>query len=266
MIAATVIADVLDAVRAKRPLIHSITNPVVMNLTANALLAIGAAPTMAWAIEEVADVTSRSHALVINLGTPTAATLAACHAAAAQAGASSLPWVLDPVGIGLSALRRDAGLALLQARPAAIRGNASEIRVLTGEATSAMRGVDTSDDAEGAIGGATALARHLGTAIAVTGPSDHVTDGTRGAILTNGDPIMARVTGIGCTASALVGAALAVEPDRFVATVAALTWLAVAGEVAARRCDGPGSFQPLLLDALHRLDRETLTAHARISR
>ena len=120
MITATAIADVLEAVRAQRPLIHSITNPVVMNLTANALLAIGAAPTMAWAIEEVADVTARSQALVINLGTPTAATLAACHAAAAQAGASSLPWVLDPVGIGKAAVAKPK-LSLGGIRGGAIR-------------------------------------------------------------------------------------------------------------------------------------------------
>lgn len=265
MIAATAIADVLEAVRAQQPLVHSITNPVVMNLTANALLAIGASPTMAWAIEEVAEVTARSQALVINLGTPTAATLLAMRAATTQARESGVAWVLDPVGVGLSDFRAVAGSKLLANRPAAIRGNASEIRALAGEATTAMRGVDATDSATAARAGAAALARRLAATIAVTGPTDHVTDGARGVALTNGDGLMARVTGMGCTASALVGAALAVERDPFVATVAALTWLGVAGERAARRCDGPGTFQPLLLDALHRLDREALIDHARIA-
>ncbi|MBL8701011.1 MAG: hydroxyethylthiazole kinase [Alphaproteobacteria bacterium] len=262
---ADAVADVLEVVRARRPLVHSITNPVVMNLTANALLAVGAAPTMAWAVEEVAEVTAQARALVINLGTPTATTLAAMRVAAARARADGIAWVLDPVGAGLSGFRRGAVIELLESRPAVIRGNATEVRVLADEAPGAMRGVDATDSPAAALAGATALAARLGAAIAVTGPTDHVTDGARHVALGSGDPLMARVTGMGCTASALVGAALAVEPDRFVAAAAALSWIGVAGALAAHRSDGPGTFQPLLLDALHRLDREALRAHARIA-
>lgn len=262
---ADAIADVLERVRARRPLVHSITNPVVMNFTANVLLAVGASPVMARAEEEMDDVVARADALVINLGTLEPAVLRAMNKATRAADARRLPWILDPVGAGFTRYRSEAALALLAQDPAAIRGNASEIRALVQPGSGAGKGVDSGDAVEDAADAAQALTRIQRSVIAITGPVDHVTDGRRTLRLANGTPLMARVTGMGCAASALVGASLAVEANRLLAVTAALSWLGVAGEIAAARSAGPGSLQFNLLDALHALDRQQLRDFARIS-
>lgn len=259
------LADLLETLRARRPLIHYVTSPVVMNVTANALLAIGASPVMARAEEEMDEVVARADALVVNLGTLDAPVLQAIRRATRAAAARGLPWTLDPVGAGFTRYRGDAARSLLTPDPAAIRGNASEIRALVQPGSGPGKGVDSSDTVEDAADAALALTRVQRCVVAITGPVDLVTDGRRTLRLANGAPVMARVTGMGCAASALVGAALAVAPDRLLAVAAALTWLGVAGEIAAAKSAGPGSFQFNLLDALHALDRAALRELARIS-
>lgn len=259
------VADLLDGLRARRPLVHYVTSPVVMNFTANALLAIGASPVMARAEEEMDEVVSRADALVVNLGTLDAPVLQAIRRATRAAAARGLPWTLDPVGAGFTAFRGEAARGLLTNGPAAIRGNASEIRALAKPGSATGKGVDAADAVEEAWDAARALTRVQRCVVAITGPVDVVTDGQRSIRVGNGDAMMARVTGMGCAASALVGAALALGGDRTTAVTAAIVWLGVAGEIAAARSDGPGSFQFNLLDALHALDRGALRARARIS-
>lgn len=262
---ADAIADLLERLRARRPLVHSITSPVVMNFTANALLAVGASPVMARAEEEMDEVVARADALVVNLGTLEPVVLQAMRRATRAADARRLPWILDPVGAGFTRHRGEAALALLAQDPAAIRGNASEIRALVQPGSGSGKGVDTGDTVDAAADAAQALTRIQRCVVAITGPVDLVTDGRRTLRIANGSQLMARVTGMGCAASALVGAALAIDTDRLLAVTAALTWLGVAGEIATARSAGPGSLQFNLLDALHALDRASLRKHARIS-
>ena len=257
------IAVSLAEIRRTGPLVHNITNYVVMNNTANALLAIGASPAMVHAADEVEEFVGISRALVVNIGTLSAPWVAAMRAATDRAQRLGIPWVLDPVGVGATTFRNTVAADLMRRRPSVIRGNASEILALAG-AGARTKGVDSTHQANAAIDAARELARRTGAAVAVTGATDYVTDGTRLASLHNGHPLMARVTGMGCTATAIIGAFLAVERDAFRAAVQGLTALGVAGEVAADRSPGPGSLQLQILDALHLLDEATIAERARV--
>lgn len=254
----------LNAVREQAPLVHNITNFVVMNNTANALLALGASPAMIHATDEVEDFVTVSRALVVNIGTLYSEQVAACKLAAARAKAVGVPWVLDPVGAGATPYRRTVAAALARLGPKVIRGNGSEILTLAQATSGSGRGVDSVDASEAALAAAQRLAVERQTVVAVTGAVDYVTDGVRVAEIHNGDPLMARVTGLGCSATAVIGAFLAVEPEGFAATLAALAVFGVAGEVAAGWAAGPGSLQVALLDALYTLDEATLEAKAHI--
>lgn len=254
----------LSAVRAARPLVHNITNYVVMNSTANALLAFGASPAMAHAAEEVEAFADLAQALVINIGTLSPPWVAAMKLAVSRAEARGRPWVLDPVGAGATTYRSAVAVDLAGRKPAVIRGNASEILSLAGAATEATRGVDSTQAAEAALEAARALARRANAVVAVTGAVDYVTDGERTAACHNGHPLMTRVTGMGCTASTLVGACLAVEPDPLTAALHGLAILGVAGELAAEHASGPGTLQIDLYDVLASLDRETLERRTRL--
>jgi hydroxyethylthiazole kinase len=258
------LAEVLSAVRRERPLVHNITNYVVMNTTANALLAIGASPAMIHAIEEAAEFAAISRALVVNIGTLSDRWVASMREAADAAHRAGVPWVLDPVGMGATLYRSTVASELAHAHPAVIRGNASEIIGLGG-AHGAAKGVDSTQGSSSAIDAARRLAHDLGTTVAVTGATDYVTDGERVVAIANGHPMMARVTGMGCTATALVGACIAVERDPVTATAAALVALGIAGEQAAARAAGPGSLQVGLLDALYSLDEATMVDLAKLS-
>ena len=264
MISADRCAAVLAAIRERSPLVHNITNYVVMNNTANALLAIGAAPAMVHAQEEVEEFVAIAQALVVNIGTLSGPWITSMERAASAAMARHIPWILDPVGAGATALRTNTAVALSQRGPACIRGNASEILVLAGATTEKTRGVDSTRDSADALSPARALAGVTGAVVAVTGPVDYVTDGLQIIGLANGHPLMARVTGLGCTATALIGAALAVEPDRLIAVASGLSFLAIAGEIAAEKSPGPGSLQLHLLDALHQLDAATIAQRLKI--
>jgi hydroxyethylthiazole kinase len=254
---------VLDAIRSRRPLVHNITNYVVMNSTANALLAVGASPAMVHASEEVEEFVAIADALVVNIGTLSGPWIQAMHLAAAKATALGKPWVLDPVGAGATRLRTDTACDLLRHRPAIIRGNGSEVMSLAG-GTGATKGVDSTEGSDRALDAARGLARTTGSCVVVTGAVDYVTDGTTTRSCANGDERMARVTGLGCTLSALTAACLAVEPDRLTAGLAACAILGTAGEWAAEDSRGPGSLQVDILDRLATLDAAELDRRARL--
>lgn len=251
----------LEAVRERAPLVHSITNLVVMNFNANALLAVGASPVMAHAHEEVREMVGIADALVLNIGTLEPDWIRAMQLALRSALAREIPVVLDPVGAGATPYRDQALVELLETgSPTVLRGNASEILSMGGLA-GGTRGVDSSAVSDAAVFAARGLARELGCVVCISGADDHIVDaGGRHVTLSNGHPWMTRVTGVGCSASALIGAFAAVQPDPWRATVAAMACLGVVGELAVERTQaagaGVGRLQIELLDGLQLLERE----------
>ena len=255
----------LETVRARAPLVHSITNLVVTNLTANALLAIGAQPAMVEGTDEVAEFARLASALVINTGTMSSERAAAMRLAAAAARDAGTPWVLDPVAAGAIGYRTAVALDLARrGRPSVIRGNASEIMALAGE-SGGGRGVDSAHEPEVARDAAGRLARETGAVVAVTGAVDLVTNGTQWLAVSNGVPMMTRVTGMGCTATALIGACLGAGVAPLPAAAHALVLLGVAAEIGTARAGGPASLQVQLLDALYGLEAGAVRAAARVS-
>lgn len=256
-------ADDLALVREKHPLVHNITNYVVMNSTANMLLALGASPVMAHAVEEVEEMAALAGALVLNIGTLSAPWITSMFKAGRAAEVRGVPVVLDPVGAGATTLRTDTARKLLDdVHPAVVRGNASEILALCG--SGGARGVDAQHPVDAARAKAKELARARRMVVAVTGAEDYVTDGERGARIANGHPLMGRVTGTGCAATAVTGAFCAIQPDAFLAAVSALVVFGLAGERAARGAPRPGTFAVCLVDALDELDRPLVQSMARV--
>ncbi|WP_245870224.1 hydroxyethylthiazole kinase [Teichococcus rhizosphaerae] len=258
-------AAALERLRQAAPLVHNITNVVVANVTANALLAAGASPAMVQAAEEVADFAPRAAALVVNIGTLSVPQLRAMRLAVPAARAAGRPWVLDPVAAGATPFRLAAAREMAALRPDVLRGNASEILALAGEDGAASRGVDSAHPTAAAHAAAARLARSTGATVAVTGAVDHVTNGERAVAVANGHPLLTRVTGMGCTATALIGAFLGAGLPPMEAATAGLALLGVAAERAAAEARGPGSFQVALLDALHGLRAADLAGAARLA-
>lgn len=255
----------LHAIRARRPLIHNITNFVSMEVVANGLLALGASPAMVHAGEEVEDFVAIANALVVNIGTLSPEWVTSMERAGARAAALDLPWVLDPVAAGATPYRTRTAAALAMAGPSVVRANASEVLALAGATGAPTRGVDSSHTAEAALGAARELARTIGTVVAVTGAVDYVTDGERLLRVSNGDPMMTRVTALGCVASAVVGAFLTVERDPLEAAAQGLAVFGLAGERAAAASAGPGSLRWQIIDQLALLDEATVLAGVRIA-
>ncbi|MFO7986943.1 MAG: hydroxyethylthiazole kinase [Desulfatiglandaceae bacterium] len=257
-------AETLKALRVKRPLIHNITNHVVMNYTANALLASGASPVMAHAREEVEEMAAMAGALVLNIGTLTASWVESMLLAGKRANALHIPVILDPVGSGATRFRTQTATRLLRELSiSVVRGNASEILSLV-QADARTKGVDAVHGVDEVREGAFKLAEALGTTLAITGPVDLITDGKRTLRVSNGHEMMGYVTGTGCTATALIGAFAAVEKDPVDAATSALSYFGLAGELGARDARGPGTFQMALLDALFTMEKDQLTDGARI--
>jgi hydroxyethylthiazole kinase len=256
----------LRRLRATRPLVHQITNYVVMNETANATLALGALPVMAHAREEVEEMAVLAGALVLNIGTLSPHWVEAMLAAGRVANERGIPVVLDPVGAGATAYRTETAQRILDGvRVSVLRGNVGEVATLVG-VDAEVRGVESIAAGGEAADLAQRAARALGVVAAVTGPVDHISDGDRRAAISNGDALLATVTGTGCMSSAITGCFLAVNPDRpFEAAVEALVAFEVAAEDAAREARGPGSFHAGLYDALAALDPGSLDARARIT-
>jgi hydroxyethylthiazole kinase len=255
----------LRELRERKPLIHQITNYVVMNETANATLALGALPVMAHAREEVEEMVGLASALVLNIGTLSEHWIEAMVLAGRAANGRGVPIVLDPVGAGATRYRTDTAKRLLaDLRIAVVRGNAGEVATLVG-VDAEVRGVESIGEAADPGELARAAARELGVVAAVTGPVDHVSDGEQVIAVANGHELLGAVSGTGCMATAITGCFLAVKPDApLEAAAEALVAFGVAGEDAARTARGPGTFHAGLYDALAALDPDTLDGRARI--
>jgi hydroxyethylthiazole kinase len=249
----------MQRIRAEAPLVHNITNYVVMNTTANALLAIGASPVMAHAVEEVEEMVGLARALVINIGTLSAPWIEAMIKAGTEARRRNVPVVLDPVGSGATPFRTATAQRLIrEIHPAVIRGNASEIRSLL-RSGPGPRGVDSRHLPEEVLADAGALSRSAGCVVSVSGPVDLIVEVNAVVRIANGHPMMSRVTGMGCTATAITGAFVAVNPSPFRAAAHAMAVMGIAGEMAAQRAAGPGSFQPMFLDILYGIQESDIT-------
>jgi len=259
------ICSALLAIREKAPVVHNITNYVVMNSTANALLAVGASPVMAHAEEEMEEMVGIASALVINIGTLSPAWVRAMHRAAEAARKRRIPIVLDPVGAGATSYRTRTARELAKAVPPdIIRGTASEIMALL-DSGAKTKGVDSSASSDAALEIGKALHAECGAVVCISGETDY-TIGRPGVIRgLNGHIMMTRVTGLGCTASALCGAFAAVVSDPAVAAAEAMAVLGIAGEIAVTRSLGPGTLQVHLLDALYRLNPEDLDQYLKIA-
>ncbi len=254
----------LEKIRAGRPLVHNITNYVVMNTTANALLALGASPVMAHAAEEVEEMAGLAAALVLNIGTLSGPWIEAMKIAARAARNKGIPIVLDPVGAGATRFRTAVALDLLAvARPAIVRGNASEIRALVA-AEGETRGVESRHGSEEALEAARELAARYDMVISISGAVDLIVGIGSTARVANGHPLMPRVTGLGCTASALTGAFAAVNPSPLRSAAHAMAVMGIAGEMAAERSAGPGSLQVNFLDALYALDENDIQSRLKM--
>ena len=253
----------LAAVRDKGPMIHHITNTVVMNFTANVTLCLGASPVMAPCIDESPEMVSFAGALLLNIGTLDPQLVESMLAAGRVANKLGIPIVFDPVGAGATGLRTvSANMINSELDIAIIRGNAGEVLALAG-ADGKVRGVDSLDSVNDRVDLISSFAEKSGSVIAVTGETDLVTDGSRSANIGNGHPIMGRVTGTGCSSSTSVACFAAAIEDPFRAALGGLVSHAIAGEIAAESCEGPGSFVPRFLDALSNLDRETIVSRTR---
>jgi len=252
--------EMVEQVREKSPLVHNITNYVVMNSTANALLAIGASPVMAHAEEEVVDMVKIASALVINIGTLSSKWIGSMKSAVVAAATKGIPIVLDPVGAGATKFRTQTCLELINlAKPAVIRGNASEIMALV-NADVQTKGVDSTQSSESALDAANVLANRYNCVVSVSGETDLITDGKEIAKVANGHAMMPKVTGLGCTATALTGAFLAISNNSLEAAAAAMYVMGICGEFAAEKAAGPGTLQLHLIDAFYNLKEEDIVS------
>jgi hydroxyethylthiazole kinase len=256
----------LRTLRERKPLVHQITNYVVMNETANATLALGALPVMAHAREEVQEMVRLAGALVLNIGTLAPHWVDAMLAAGKEANAAGVAVVLDPVGAGATTYRTETAKRILaEVDVAVLRGNQGEVATLVGVAAE-VRGVESMSAGGDPAALARAAAANLGVVASVTGPVDHVSDGIRVVSVANGHELLAAVTGTGCMSSAVTGCFLAVKKDEPLAAAAeALAAFGVAAENAALDAGGPGSFHVNLYDALAALEPAELDARSRVS-
>lgn len=265
-------AELLGQLRSNKPLVHNITNYVTVNDCANAVLAIGASPIMADDIGEAADITAISSALVINIGTLNHRTVESMLAAGKKANELGIPVVFDPVGAGASRLRNETTRAILsEIKVSVVRGNMSEISFIAG-LNANTKGVDAAEEdiasgdaAQAAV--ALAVAEKLECVAAITGATDIITDGKRIAVVSNGHKMLSDVTGTGCMTTALVGSFCGAGRDAFVAAVAGIAAMGIAGEIAFENAGskGTGSFHMAIIDAISRLDEKILFERARIN-
>jgi hydroxyethylthiazole kinase len=262
---ATALRAANAALRETAPLVHCLTNTVVQTITANALLAVGAAPAMVDEPAEAAEFAAVASAVLVNVGTVQQRTAEATRAAIAAraAGQAGTPWVLDPVAVGGLTFRTELAAELVGLAPAVVRGNASEVLALAG-AGKGGRGVESVNGPEDALEAAGELARRTGAVVAVSGPVDLLTDGERVVRVGGGSVLLTRTTGAGCALGGLVAAYVAAAGDPLTGAVAAHAHVALAAEAAAAAAAGPGTFAALWLDALDAVDGEAL-ARAQVS-
>lgn len=262
MIKVDQIIKIVKKVRENSPLVHNITNYVVMNTTANALLAIGASPVMAHAVNEVEDMVGIASSLVINMGTLSEKWVDAMLLAGKKATDKGIPIVFDPVGVGATPYRTKVAMQIIETcKPTIIRGNASEIMSLT-NLNVTTKGVDSTESSNVALDSAKLLAKSKNAVVVISGETDFITDGDEVIRIFNGNPMMAKVTGMGCTATAIVGAVAGVEENRLIAAAGAMAIMGITGEIAAGKSAGPGSLQVNFLDTLYSLsENDILNTH-----
>lgn len=254
----------LNLIRNQSPLIHNITNYVVMNNTANALLAIGASPVMAHSVDEVAEMANISSSLVINIGTLDALWVEAMLTAGKTALNKSTPIVFDPVGAGATSYRSKVCKQLIEeCKPSIIRGNASEIIALS-DTQAQTKGVDSTNASDSALDSAKALACSTKAIVVISGETDYITDGTTVETVKNGNPMMEKVTGMGCTATAVVAAFAAVNKNLLEAATHGMSVMGICGEVAAAHSQGNGSLQVNFLDTLFNINEEMVRKNIRL--
>lgn len=255
----------LISIRETAPLIHNITNYVVMNNTANALLALGASPVMAHAFNEVEEMVNLAAALVINIGTLNDDWIAAMEKAMLCAKQLNKPIIFDPVGAGATSYRTETTKKLLNiATPTVIRGNASEIAAISHQHIT-TKGVDSTQDSQTVVTVAQALANLYQCTVVISGAVDFIVSQEQIFKIENGHPLMSKITGMGCTATALIGAFLAVNSDATIAATHAMAIMGVAGEIAAEKSATPGSLQVNFLDVLYNLKAEDIANRLKLT-
>ena len=258
-------ASILNEIRNNSPLVHNITNYVVMNNTANALLSVGASPVMAHSLDEVEDIISISSSLVINMGTLSELWVDSMIKAGKKANQLKKPIVFDPVGVGASSYRTEVAKEIIEkTSPSVIRGNASEIMVLA-QLSSVTKGVDSTAKTVEALDGAIQLSKELNNTVVVSGETDYIVTRNKVSSINNGREIMSKVTGMGCTATSVIGASVAVEDDVHESAVFSMALMGVAGEIAESKSNGPGSFQISFLDTLSSISSKIISDNARIN-
>jgi len=259
-----VISD-LQQVRENAPLVHNITNYVVMNSTANALLSLGASPVMAHAVEEVEEMASIASAVVLNIGTLSEKWIEAMFKAGKKAKEKGVPVILDPVGAGATTLRTETAKKIIDdVQPDIVRGNASEILALL-KADAQTKGVDSSASSDDAVEIAKELANTKNCIVSISGKTDYITDGKSVISIGNGDAMLSKVTGTGCAATALTGAFAGVNKNFMEAATGAMVVMGITGEMAGKKADAPGTFQVKFLDALYQISDEDIKSKAKIS-
>src|SRR6218665_3448605 len=256
----------IQSVKNQSPLVHNITNFVVMNNTANALLAVGASPIMAHAKSEIKEMVAISNAVVINIGTLDEYWSESMLIAAEEANRLNKTWVLDPVGAGATSFRDEVLAKLLQFKPAVIGGNASEIIALAKANKTITKGVDSTAESNEAISAAQSLVEKYQSVICISGATDIIIDDKETYFIENGHPLMTKVTGLGCPASAIVGAFAAISEDKTESTVAAMALLGIAGELAEKTSEGPGSLQVNILDKLYNISEQEFFENVKASK
>ncbi len=250
----------IEQLKKQSPLVHNVTNYVVMNNTANALLAAGASPIMAHAHSEMEDMMAICQALVVNIGTLDEYWVKAMKKAAHQAQQLEKPWVLDPVGAGATPYRDEVLAELLELNPSIIRANASEIMALAKHNTTPTKGVDSSAESNEAVLAAKFLVEKYHCTVCISGATDIILSQEKEIHLSNGNVLMSKITGMGCTATALVAAFSAVIKDKVEAVTSAMALLGVVGELAAKESKGPGSLQMNILDQLYGMSEQAFTS------
>lgn len=252
------------AVRKNKPLVLNITNYVVMNNTANALLAIGASPLMSKAKDEIVDLAKISNSLVINIGTLDEQWIDSMQFTTTIFNQLSKPWVLDPVGAGATNYRTKISNELLEKHPKVIRGNATEIKALNNFNIFESKGVDSNHNSVDALTEGIKLSKAYNTIVCISGEIDYVISSTHVVAIKNGHSLMTKVTGLGCTSTALIGAFIAINPNIFEATISAVSLLSVVGELAENYSKGPGSLQINILDLLYSISEQEFSSKLKL--
>jgi len=265
MITSKKIIAVKAEVKATSPLVHNITNYVVMNSTANALLSVGASPVMAHAVEEVEEMTGIASSLVINIGTLSENWVKAMLIASRKANERGIPVIFDPVGVGATQYRTCVAKKIIESCSlSVIRGNASEIMALS-HSNIKTKGVDSTMSTDSAIDSSKLLAKETGSVVVISGETDFITNGESTIAIKNGSELMARVTGMGCTATAIIGACAGVEKDMLLAATSAMAIMGIVGEIAAEKSSGNGSMQLHFLDELYNLSSDSIESRLKLN-